>query len=80
MMVMPHEAFAMAFYNACLDLGLIVRPLGGFGIPQGVRINSGTVEETTFAIDAIDKVYPELMSKFNLPSPTRQTDREARIL
>ena len=80
MMVMPNEDFAMSFYNACLDHGLIVRPLGGFGIRQGVRINSGTDEETTFAIEAIEQVYPALLTKFNLPSTAKQSDREARIL
>jgi histidinol-phosphate/aromatic aminotransferase/cobyric acid decarboxylase-like protein len=70
----------MSFYNACLDHGLIVRPLGGFGIRQGVRINSGTDEETTFAIEAIEQVYPALLTKFNLPSTAKQSDREARIL
>jgi histidinol-phosphate aminotransferase len=80
MLVMPNEQFAMAFYNACLDLGLIVRPLGSFGIPQGIRINSGTTEETTFAISAIEKAYPVLLAQFNLPSSIKQTDREARII
>ena len=51
---------ATTFTQKCLDQGLILRHTDAFGIPEGVRINSGTLEETQFAIDIISKVYPTL--------------------
>ena len=51
---------AATFTQKCLDQGLILRHTDAFGIPEGVRINSGTLEETQFAIEIISKVYPTL--------------------
>lgn len=47
---------ARRFNQECLDRGLILRYVDYFGIPNGVRINSGTVEETEFAIEIITEV------------------------
>lgn len=61
MMVLPSEASAKALCEACLSDGLIVRHLAAFGIPRGVRINSGTDDETEFAIEVLQKVKCELL-------------------
>ncbi|MHC1737121.1 MAG: histidinol-phosphate transaminase [Ignavibacteriaceae bacterium] len=47
---------AIRFNQECLERGLILRYVDYFGIPNGVRINSGTVEETEFAIEIIKEV------------------------
>ncbi len=70
LMLMPSEQFAAEFNQACLDRGLIVRHVKTFGIPEGIRINTGTEEETAFALDVIDEVYTQLVkgSPHNLAS------------
>lgn len=42
-------------------VGVIVRPLDMFGMPDGVRITVGTPEETQVAVDAIRAVLPALV-------------------
>jgi histidinol-phosphate aminotransferase len=61
LLVMPSEKFAESFNEECLNSGLILRHVKPFGIPNGIRINSSTEEETEFALDVIEKVYPELL-------------------
>jgi len=60
LLLFPDEVRADHFVKGCLSSGLIVRPLGSFGIPHGVRINSGTMAETRFALKVIEKVYQTL--------------------
>lgn len=43
------------------DVGVIVRPLHGFGMPNGVRITVGTPEENEIAVEAIRSVLPSLV-------------------
>jgi histidinol-phosphate aminotransferase len=59
-LLFPSDRFAEDFFQECLNLGLIVRPVRSFGIPEGIRINSGTEEETTFALEVIEKVHQKL--------------------
>lgn len=40
-------------YEALLRHGVIVRPVGGYGLPRCVRITIGTVEQNQRAIDAL---------------------------
>jgi len=54
------ETQAHDFTQACLSKGLILRPLGMFGFPKSVRINTGTMEENQLAIDIIGNVYKTL--------------------
>ncbi len=61
LLLLPNEQLALDFNSACLDRGLIVRHVRSFGIPNGIRINTGTDDETTFAIDVIGDVYHSLM-------------------
>ncbi len=63
--LMPSEQFAKEFTEECMNRGLILRHVNTFGIPNGVRINSGTIEETEFALDIIGKVYNTLCDKYN---------------
>lgn len=60
LLLMPSEEFAQAFFQECLDRGLILRHVIAFGIPQGVRINSGTIDETKFALGVIEDVHARL--------------------
>ncbi|MBU2652532.1 MAG: histidinol-phosphate transaminase [Bacteroidetes bacterium] len=58
--LMPSQQFAADFYLRCLDQGLILRHVASYGVPNGIRINSGTEEETTIALDIIEQVWREL--------------------
>ncbi|MGB5137094.1 MAG: aminotransferase class I/II-fold pyridoxal phosphate-dependent enzyme [Candidatus Zixiibacteriota bacterium] len=64
LLLMPTEVFAEQFFLRCLDHGLIVRHVKSFGIPEGIRINSGSDDETEFALQVIDQVYPTLKQEF----------------
>lgn len=57
------EEFAERFNLECLNRGLILRYLDSFGIINGVRINSGTIEETKFALNIIAEVWDLLKQK-----------------
>lgn len=59
LLLFADESSALEFSNQCLEHGLILRHVGSFGIPNGVRINSGTEEETRGAIEIIGKVVKE---------------------
>lgn len=62
--LMPTEQFAKEFTEGCMNRGLILRHVNTFGVPTGVRINSGTMEETEFALDIMEKVYQTLCEKY----------------
>lgn len=46
----------MEFYNALLKEGVIVRPVGGYGLPQYVRVSIGTDKENQRFIKAVRKI------------------------
>jgi len=64
--LMPSEQFAADFTQGCMNRGLILRHVKSFGVPNGVRINSGTIDETRFALEIIEEVYTDLRSS---PAP-----------
>jgi len=64
LLLLPSEEFAIKFNDECLNRGLILRHVKSFGIPNGIRINSGTQEETEFAINVIEQVYKKLNKYF----------------
>jgi histidinol-phosphate aminotransferase len=66
MLLFPDEGFTAEFNNECLNRGLILRHVNTFGIPNGIRINSGTMEETDFALKIIEEVYCRMSDKYNL--------------
>jgi histidinol-phosphate aminotransferase len=63
LLIMPSEKFAESFFEECLNQGLILRHVKPFGIPNGIRINSSTEEETEFALGVIEKVHAQLLSQ-----------------
>ena len=66
LMLFPSEEFATEFNEQCLQHGLIVRHVKSFGIPEAIRINSGTEDETEFAVAVIEQVYEALSEKFEI--------------
>lgn len=69
LLLMPDESVAEQFTDECLNRGLILRHVAAFGIPNGVRINSGTAEETRFALDIIAEIYPTLVTSNTAKAP-----------
>ncbi|MGE5810214.1 MAG: pyridoxal phosphate-dependent aminotransferase, partial [Ignavibacteria bacterium] len=66
LMIFPNEEFAYEFSEECLNQGLILRHLPSFGLPNCIRINSGTFEETYFALDIIKKIYSKFSKKYEI--------------
>ncbi|HET8547607.1 MAG TPA: histidinol-phosphate transaminase [Bryobacteraceae bacterium] len=56
MLVLESEQHAARFVEQLLRRGVIVRPLKSFGLPQCVRISTGTDEENEFAMDCVRQV------------------------
>jgi histidinol-phosphate aminotransferase len=63
LLVFPDTDFARELTEECLNCGLILRHVYSFGLPECIRINSGTMEETHFALDIIQEVYFKLTKK-----------------
>lgn len=55
MVVRESEEDAMTMYNELLKLGVIIRPLRAFGLPNCVRITIGTDEENAILVDGLKK-------------------------
>ncbi len=66
LIVFSSEQFATTFNEQCLEYGLIVRHVKSFGIPEAIRINSGTEDETEFAVSVIEKVYEKISEQFGI--------------
>lgn len=66
LLIFPSDQIAAEFATNCLNKGLILRHVKPFGISEGVRINSGTIDETEFAIQVIEDVYAALETKYNI--------------
>jgi histidinol-phosphate aminotransferase len=60
LMLLPTEEHAERFFDGCIDNGLVVRPVKPFGVANGIRISSGTEDETAFAVDVIKKVWKDV--------------------
>ncbi len=43
-------------FEGLLERGVIVRPLGAFGLPNCLRISTGTADETNMLLDALEQV------------------------
>lgn len=65
LMLLPTEEHAGRFFEGCLDHGLILRPVKPFGIANGIRISSGTDDETAFAVKVIEQVWTDIMKLAN---------------
>ncbi len=57
MLVLPSEQDAGRMFEALLSQGVIVRPLKAFGLPNCIRISTGTDEDNRLCIDAIRRSY-----------------------
>jgi len=75
LLLFPTDDFASAFNEECQNNGLIVRYVKPFGISNGIRINSGTEDETDFAINVIRKVYAQLKMRFDKATPEEKIVR-----
>lgn len=62
MLHMPSQDFALNFQQECLEKGLILRYLGPFGIPNGLRITTGLEDETLFALNVIKNIWMKYKS------------------
>ncbi len=60
LLLFKNEKEASLFHATCLNKGLILRHTKSFGIPNAVRISSGTIEETIFALNTIETVWAHL--------------------
>ena len=49
-------------YDALLREGVIVRPLGGFGVGDCIRITIGTAEENERVVKALRKLKEQVAS------------------
>ncbi|MCY4043475.1 MAG: histidinol-phosphate transaminase [Cellvibrionales bacterium] len=54
---------AMSVYQALLHEGVILRPVGVYGLPNHLRVTIGTDEENTRFLDALKKVTKEKVVK-----------------
>ncbi|HZW39853.1 MAG TPA: histidinol-phosphate transaminase [Ignavibacteriaceae bacterium] len=61
--LLKDEIVTSEFVMSCMEKGLILRHVKNFGIPNGIRINSGNEFETEFAIEVMSEVLDELKIK-----------------
>ncbi len=57
MIVLPGQDEANRVFQAMLAQGVVVRPLGAFGLPNCLRISTGTDEENALCVETFRRVY-----------------------
>ena len=57
MTVLPTEQDAQRIFEELLAQGVVVRPLKAFGLPNCLRISTGTDEDTHFCVDAFRRSH-----------------------
>lgn len=57
MTVLPSAGEAGRIFEELLAQGVVVRPLKAFGLPNCLRISTGTDEDNQFCLDAMRRVY-----------------------
>jgi histidinol-phosphate aminotransferase len=57
MIPLENPSTAQLLVDQLLRRGVIVRPLGAFGLPHCVRISTGTDEENGMLIDALEEIH-----------------------
>jgi histidinol-phosphate aminotransferase len=57
MILLKTDIQAQKFVEVCLSKNVITRYLGGFGIENGVRISTGTIEQTDLACYVFKETY-----------------------
>jgi len=55
MIALTHEARANAIFEELLAQGIVVRPLKAFGLPQCLRISTGSEEANQKCVEAMQK-------------------------
>ncbi|MCH9031925.1 MAG: histidinol-phosphate transaminase [candidate division Zixibacteria bacterium] len=74
LMIFDSERIAARFCEECMNRGLILRHTDSFGIPEGVRISSGTDVEIEFALEILE----EALNSMSQPATRRaETSRLA---
>lgn len=63
--IFPFPEIAVSFAGECFKRGILVRHTASFGLPQGVRISTGTVGEMEYALEIIEEVYLNLKRQYN---------------
>ncbi len=61
MIVLPGTDQAARLTNELLTQGIIIRPLASFGLPNCVRISTGTLEDNQRCVEAIKKLEVPLL-------------------
>ena len=57
MTVLPSAQDATRIFEELLAQGVVVRPLGAFGLPECLRISTGTDEDTQLCVSALRRSY-----------------------
>jgi len=57
MTVLSSEQEAACIFEELLSQGVVVRPLKAFGLPNCLRISTGTDEDNSLAIEAFRKSH-----------------------
>lgn len=60
MVAMESERAAAGLVESMLQKGIVIRPLRAFGLPDCVRISTGTDDQTEACIDALVQVWPNV--------------------
>jgi len=60
MVVLSNAALATQLTTDLLEQGIIIRPLASFGLPNCVRISTGTDEDNQRCVEAIQKLQAPL--------------------
>jgi histidinol-phosphate aminotransferase len=63
MLVLPEPEAAARLTRELLQQGIIIRPLASFGLPNCVRISTGTAEDNERCVEAIQKLEVPLTCK-----------------
>jgi len=57
MAVLPNEQEAARVFEDLLSQGVVVRPLKAFGLPNCIRISTGTDEDNRLCVEALRRTY-----------------------
>jgi histidinol-phosphate aminotransferase len=60
MIVLPGEQHAARLVEELLAQGVVTRPLKAFGLPQCVRISTGTAEDNRRCVEAAERTWPRM--------------------
>jgi histidinol-phosphate aminotransferase len=57
MVILRSEQEANRIFEQLLAQGVIVRPLTAFGLPECLRVSTGTDEDTALCVEAFRRTY-----------------------